>query len=329
MRIPTSVFVMSVVTAVPFGLGIRDTLKSKDVSAEEYGDDIDFGGGRDRAARERALAEYEAEARREQAEREAKAAQRIATLDQLVGEKPAQMGALFEGIALGAGAGSFQPEHVRRRIENVTRDGFISVQFDADAKSLNAIDVILNADYETSDACEKLDDKLTAKWGSPTNRAWLDPSTHQRATFDDDTCKLRFERYVEPADWVAQLPLTAIGMSAEKFGDVTLAGNYEDDGEHLFWTTPGVGYGNAATRFDAFVKNGKIVGFQATSQSDFDSTLAIRDAISAKLKAQPKMTGDDYDDSISIYEWKKRVPVSLETLDGSRFTLRVGANPWD
>ncbi len=329
MRIPTSVFVMSVVTAVPFGLGIRDTLKHEDVSAEEYGDDIDFGGSRDRAERVRALAEYEAEARREQAEREVKSAARIATLDQLFGEKPGQMGTLFEGISLGAGAGSFQPEHVRRRIENVTRDGFISVQFDADAKSLNAIDVIINADYETSDACEKLDDKLTAKWGAPTNRAWLDAATHQRATFDDDSCKLRFERYADPSDWVAQLPLTAIGMSAEKFGDTTLAGNYEDDGDHLFWTAPGVGYGASATRFEAFVKNGRIVGFQATSQTDFDSTLAIRNAISAKLKVQPKAESDDYDSRVSLYEWKKRVPVSLETTDTDRFTVLVGAMPWD
>ncbi len=329
MRIPPSVFVMSVVTAVPFGLGIRDTLKQKAVSADEYGSDLDFGS-RDRAARDRAYAEYEAEARREAADREAKSVARIAQLDQLFGDKPAQMGSLFDGIVLGAGAGTFQPDHVRQRIERTTRDGFITVQFDADAKTLNAVDAVVNSDYDTSGACDKLDDKLVAKWGTTTNRAWLDPATHQRATFDSDSCRLRFERYLDPADWVAQLPLTALGMSAETFGQQTLGGNYEEDGEHMFWTAPGVGYGKSATRFEAFVKNGKIVGFQAASQTDFDSTLAIRDAISTKLKAQPKTASDDsYDSRFSIYEWKKRVPVSLETSGSDRFTVLVGAMPWD
>ncbi len=127
MRIPPSVIVMSVVTAVPFGLGVRDTLRHKDVSAAEFGE---LGYDRDR---DRAYEQYEAERRREELEREAKSAERIATLDQLFGTRPAQMGRLFDGIVLGTGAGSFQPEDVRLRIENAMRDGFIAVQFDADA----------------------------------------------------------------------------------------------------------------------------------------------------------------------------------------------------
>jgi len=190
---------MSLVTAVPFGLGIRDTLKHKDVTADEFGDGLstDFGGGRKARERSAELEQYEAELKAEQLEREAQSAKRVAQLDQLFGVKPAQMGALLDGIVLGTGAGSFQPEDVRRRIENASRDGYISVMFDADATSLNGVDVTVNGD---SDDCEKLGEKLADAWGRATNGAWLDPATHQRATFDQDSCKLHFDRYLEPTD---------------------------------------------------------------------------------------------------------------------------------
>jgi hypothetical protein len=316
MRIPPSVIVMSVVTAIPFGLGVRDTLGHKDVSADQY-DDLDFGAKRS----SRELAEYEAEARREAIEREEKSKERIARLDQLFRAQPAQMGTLFDGVILGAGAGSFQPEDVRRRIEHATRDGFISVEFDADAKALNGIDITVGNDYESTDACSELEKKLDAKWGSSTNHAWLDPSIRQRASFDSEGCKLRFERYLEPTDWVAALPITAVGMSVEKLKQTL--GDYDDSGDpaHIYWNGPGTGYGHGPTRYDAYFAGGKIRSVQATADADFDSTLAVREAISAKLKAQPKSEGDDY---YQVYSWKKRVPVELETSDRNRFTVTIG-----
>jgi hypothetical protein len=322
MRIPPSVIVMSVVTAVPFGLGVRDTLKHKDVTAEEY-DGLDFGEGRSARERSRELEEYEAEARREQLEREAKSKERIAQLDQLVGAKPAQMGSLFDGIVLGAGAGSFQPENVRLRIENATRDGFMSVSFDADAKALNGIDVIVGSDYDSSDACEELLKKLDAKWGSPTNNAWLDPATHQRASFDTDSCKLRFDRYVEPTDWVAALPIAAVGSSTAKFTAQLTAGDVDQNDERVVWTSPGVGYGKGPSHYEAWITNGKVTGFTMSGDSDFDTILAVRDAMSAKLKAQPKKTADEYDAEYSTYEWKRRPYVRLATTGTDRFTVTV------
>jgi hypothetical protein len=330
MRIPTSVIVMSVVTAVPFGLGIRDTLKKKDVSAEEFdGDD----SGRSRyGQRSRELEEYEAEMRREQLEREAKSREKLAQLDQLIGDRPAQMGSLFDGITLGAGAGSFQPENVRRRIENATRDGFMLVTFDADAATLNGVTVNIYSDYQTEDACEKMAEKLGDAWGKSPTMSWLDKPAHQRATFDTVDCKLTFERYLEPAEWVAQLPLNAVGMSADKFSE-TLgpAADYEED--RIYWNIPGITFGHGVTKLEAYATKGKIVGFKATVSSDFDSTVAVRDALSAKLKAEPKKAsgGDEYDDysDANIWQWKRRVPVSLEQLDTDRFSVAVGKMPWD
>src|SRR5690349_7097843 len=126
MRIPTSVLVMSALTALPFGLGIRATLKDKKITGEEL--DPDGMGLRDPKdrARERAVEAYEAEMRREEAEQEARARARYAKLDLVFDPaKPAQMGSLLAGIQLGSDAGSFQPEHVRERIANATSDGFL------------------------------------------------------------------------------------------------------------------------------------------------------------------------------------------------------------
>lgn len=328
MRIPPSVIVMSVLTAVPFGLGIRDTLKHNDAGADELDDGFDFGS-RKRSARERAeLAAYEAELAREAAEREAQNRARLATLDQLYGATPASMGSMFDGITLGA-AGSFQPEHVRTRIERANRDGFVTVSFDADAKTLTGVEAAISSDYELDDACDTLDEKLVAAWGKSTNGVWLDAATHQRAALDFDDCRLRFDRYLDAADWVAQLPLSAIGASAEKFFAQMPAGSIEYDGNRMFWNAPGVRYGKTASDIEAYVEDGKIVGFKATVDTDFDSMLGMRDTLTAKLKAEPTKTGDESADDLVMWEWKRRVPVALEQRGTERVSVVVGKTPWD
>lgn len=329
MRIPTSVIVMSLVTAVPFGLGVRDTLKKKDVTADEFDDGLDFGSKRSARERRAELEEYEAELRREEEAREAKTKEKLAKLDQLFGAKPAQMGTLLDGIRIGAGAGAFQPEDVRQRIERATSDGFMLVTFDADAKQLNGVDISLYGDYETGDVCDKLDEKLTAAWGHATNDAWIDPATHQRASLDTINCKLRFDTYLEAADWVAQLPLPAVGMTVDKLAEQLGTTIDEYDDERMYWSLPGLRYGKGASKIEAFIRNNRVIGFKISTSSDFDSTLAVRDALSAKLKKQPKSQESDYESSFHLYEWKARVPVSLETSDTDRFTVMVGKMPWD
>ncbi len=327
MRIPPSVIVMSVLTAVPFGLGIRDTLAGKGVAAEDGDDDaFDFDGSRSAAEREAKLAAYEAELRREAVEREQRAKERLAKLDQVYGTKVASMGPLLDGLVLGANAGSFQPEHVRVRIERESRAGFLNVGFGVDASTLNAVNVYVTTgydDYETADPCEALSEKLTAAWGHSTNGTWLDPATHQRATLDPEPCRLTFDRYLDPADWVAQLPLTAIGGNAERFAEqLGPSANVEDD--RVYWTISGVGYAERDTKLEAYVEKNRIIGFTATVASDFDSTVAVRDARAATRGAEPKR-----DEDTGLWTWKRRVPVSLEQHRTNLFTVRVGKMPWD
>jgi hypothetical protein len=320
MRIPPSVIVMSLLTAVPFGLGIRETLAKKDAPAEDrYDSDLGFGSRRSSRESRRALEEYEAELAREAKEREARKLERMTQLDQVFGPKPAMMGSLLDGIAIGTGAGSFQPENVRRRIERASRDGFINVSFDADAASLNAVTVAVNTDYETSDACDQLEEKLEAAWGASTGGSWLDAATHQRATFDSATCELRFDRYLDAAEWVGALPIQLVGSHVDKL-TAQLGGTVEDAGDDfVVWHMPGLRYGKTATKLEAYVLREKIVGFKVVFDSDFDSMLGVRDALSAKLKSQPRR-----DDDTGAWTWKSRLPVSLEELDTHRFALTVG-----
>lgn len=322
MRIPPSVIVMALATAVPFGLGVRDALKHAGASVEDsFGDSLDFRARREREARERA---YEAEMRAEQMAREARAKQRIGRLDQLYGAKPAAMGTLLDGIQLGADAGSFQPEHVRQRIEDVRREGLIHVSYDVDATSLDAVEISIASDDETGDVCAQLDDKLRAAWGPSTNGVWLDSAAHQRATLDLDGCSLRFDRYLEPSEWAAQLPLSAVGANAEKFAD-TLGGSAAVDDDHIAWSLPGLRYGRTSTKLEAFVDKGKITAIKATVDSDYDAMLAVRDAISATLKTQPKQQGE----GTAFLAWKRKPEVVLQDFGNGSFSVLAGKVLWE
>jgi hypothetical protein len=140
---------------------------------------------------------------------------------------------------------------------------------------------------------------------------------------------LRFDRYLEPSDWVAQLPMNAVGMNVNKFVE-SLGPTAESDADRVYWTVAGVGFGKGATVYEAYIDKGRIIGFKAAATTDFDSTTAVRDALTAKLKSQPTKQSEDseYSDT-NRWEWKRRVPVTLEQLDTDRFSVTVGKTPWD
>ena len=92
MRIPPSVIVMSLVTAVPFALAVHDTMKPHPKTYDEMTD-------------QEREAQFEEEMRKEsaeQAERDAaETAKRAATYKTFFGEKPAQLGSYFHTVQLG------------------------------------------------------------------------------------------------------------------------------------------------------------------------------------------------------------------------------------
>jgi len=297
---------MSLVTAVPFGLGVRATIRSKHALADAR-----------RAAEvetKRQEAEDEARARREQAERERKLAEQTTKVGQLIGRAPAHMGPLLEGIDLGS-PWRYQPEHVRQRIEDASQDGLFHVTLE---EYKNRLLVMLDGSFDG--ACNVMRKKLVDTWGPATNGVWIDPAAKQCATFDVDRCLLEFGRYLEPTDWVAALPFDLIGApeaAAEKLPHA------EYDVGVVYGTMSGLRYSKEPTTLDAYIENGRIVGIKATVDSDFDSMVAVREALNAKLKLKGVA-----DPATGVWSWKKK-SVVLDPFSTDRFYVAIGKIPWD
>ncbi len=332
MRIPTSVIVMSLLTAAPFGLAIRDTLTKKQPSLaeDEWGD---YGGSTRQDSK--ALAEYEAEMRREADARAEKRREQIEKLDQLYGSTKGSMGMLLDGVFLGADAGNFQPEATRQRIERETESGFVDVAFDVDAKALRGVTIALSArDYdpdlgEVVNLCEPLHEKLVAKWGPSTNGTWLDEVRHVRATLDMDGCTLTFDQYLPVDEWVKAVTAVQVGKPAEKtlqaYSETAGIAFDEYEEDVVRWYLPGVGAATGATEMTAMIQNGKIVGVRANVDADFDSVVAMRDGLSAVLRSQPVRNEDD-----ESWMWKKKPGARLSQYEGSdRVFLLLGKDPWE
>lgn len=303
---------MSLVTAVPFGLGVRETIHKKQALA-------DAQRAEDNEAR-RLRDDYEAEVRREKLARERKLAERMTKLEQLYGPKPAQLGSLLEGIELGG----FQPEHVRSRVENAVREGLFELTLD---EHNNSVYITIGSDYEATDAaCTMLRDKLRAAWGPPSNGVWLDPEAKRRARFDSARCRLEFERYHEPAEWVAALPFDLVG--ARKNVALERVPNAELDDGILYWHIPGVRYGKGATDVEAYFDKDRVVGIKATVATDFDSMVAVREAVSARLGVKAMR-----DEVTGVWSWKNKNvvldPVRRDGSDTERFYIVIGKIPWD
>src|SRR5262245_32456140 len=132
MRIPPSVIVMSLVTAVPFALAIRDTAKDKPPVAEDDGWDPQQLPTEDPDVHVR---DFEQDERR----RVADTAKHASVIAKLFGAKPAMIGPMFDGVELGGPSSSFQSEDARQRLEVAGNQSWFAVRYDFDDVRLNAI----------------------------------------------------------------------------------------------------------------------------------------------------------------------------------------------
>jgi hypothetical protein len=327
MRIPISVVVMSLLTAAPFALAIRDTVNEKKKPTadelEELGLD-DYERRSARRDRER-LAEYEAEAAREAAERARDHEAKVAQLDTLYGKNKASIGSVF---GVGVQIGGIVPDALERRVNELNREGFLLPTVEQTGTALVSLRVDIYSssyDYNSSgeDACETLRNKLVGAWGPSSSGVWTDPAAHARAILSTDRpCSLTFEKYLEPTDWIAALPLDAIGKKSEVVEEKAIGADVYDD--TIEWSIPGTGAGKEPTHITAYVDNGKVVFVSIMSDTDYDTLVAIRDALSAKLKAQPGR-----DDDTDGWIWKKKPGFLLtQGYSTNRFTLQFGKDPY-
>ncbi len=329
MRIPTSVIVMSLLTAAPFGLAIRDTVKNKPGSElEELYAGLEGGGEysseAERKREAELMAEYEREREQEAREAAAKRRENQKRLDTLFGPEKASMGSYFASFQLGAP----NDEAVENKVYAMQSDDFLSPGVEGTDK-IDYVSVLVfssSSDYGYDNSvndCESLKEKLSLAWGPSVNGTWLNPTTKQRAALKDEPCKLSFSKYLTAAEWVAKLPTDVVGMSvtkaAAKIGDQ--AEVFDDSIE---WGMDGTGYGTDTTGFIAYVENNKVVSIRVGVETDFDTVIEIRDALSAKLKAQPTR-----DEDTGAWVWKKKPGITLiQDSSSNNVSLVIGKDTY-
>jgi len=281
MRIPPSVIVMSLVTAVPFALAVHDTMKPHPKTYDEMSD-------------EEREAQFEEEMRKEsaeQAQRDAvETAKRAATYKTFFGEKPAQLGSYFHTVQLGM---------------PVDQPAFDALSSTDDVSMLNfegvkTLDTIRISDEEH---CDALRAAMVAAWQDAPDGIYLDPASHQRASFQE--CTLTFSRYVEVNQWIdikgdVPVALSWIGMPADKLREQLGERLTNDDGEVLMWNAPGVGRGNDPTHITARIENDKIAGLSINVMTDTPTV----DAVHARLDGLLGKGAPDEEDP-DMVTWKK------------------------
>jgi len=309
--------VMGVITAIPFGLAIRQTLhKGADADRElEESLDPSLKYEREEALREARYATERAE--REAEEAKEKLATRTAQRA-VFGTAPATLGTLFDGVALGTAANDERTAQIR----DAAVDHHIRIDFEHDLKIVVGVAVDLGG-YEHE--CAGFDEDLRAAWGPSTSGdadhgVWF--GNGQRAQLDVAHCKLFIERTVDAATWIGHgdtiVPLDFIGKPAKALA-AKLGPTVDADETMMAWQQVGVGYGGSGmTTLTAEIENGKIVAITAHANIDVGTRADIEDRLT-KLFGAPK----EYPESGADLRWAGRPPVEVTTTP-TALELRAG-----
>jgi hypothetical protein len=276
MALHTSTIVLAVITAVPFGLAIKDTVQGKTPYGSLMGDVSEDDSESDES--------FEA-ARREYEEREAKEKEeRDAAIASLFSTEAGKLN--LSGFALGRELklDTAEQELLEARAHAVFRPSRTN---DETLRSLT----ISFPQYGDNEVCDLVGEKLEERWGTP-KRTYGDDSISwhyttttttppQRVTFVDpggsERCQLVLEQHVLPADFVnktpaSTVPLWALGKPAAKLVE-QLGDDAFSDATQIRWTALGVGAGLGTTELYARVVKGKIVTVTAKFNAASNDTL--------------------------------------------------------
>jgi hypothetical protein len=324
MPLPTFTIVMGVLTCVPFGLAIRDTVKGveRPLTQEER---IERDLAKFRAEREARELEYE---QAEQKLADERAAKHKTAIGMLVGKERATLGSAFAGAKLGGSQDDL--EALAGKLEQIRSRYELDLAALGDAHTFQSIYIKPTMRYdEAGEFCETLEETLEGAWGDGRLDAndrtiWLDQGNGQRAIFNDsDGCELTIERFAPLASWFSKgqesiVPLWAIGQPIKRLesllGDRASA---QDNG--TVWAGLGIGNGIGATSLRAIVRNGKIVAIVTSAETDSTTQDELYKHISAVMGKEP-----EWEDASFVWKTKPR----LELEQGSaQLMLTVGTLP--
>lgn len=313
--------VMGVITAIPFGLAIRQTLHKGSAGDRELEETMDPSLKYEREMEEshKAMeARYEAERIEEaQKKREISARQK-----DVFGTSPASLGKLFDGITLGAPADSFQPEAARARIADA-REQEIHVDFELDLKSLAGVKIKIGG-YRSE--CSEFGEELKTAWGpslfgTADRHAWI--AQNQRAVFDETHCQLTIERFADVPSWIGHgeasiVPIDYLNKPSKALL-AKLGPTVDADESMIVWQQVGVGTGSGTTALTAEIENGKIAAITARTTVDASTRSDVEDRL-AKLFGK----ATEYPESGATLGWTwGKIPVGLTTTS-DKIDLRFG-----
>lgn len=297
--LPRSTIVFGLLTAVPFGLAIKDTITGTPPSSARHAD-----GGDDDGDAEAGIERWERE-ERERIEREE--AERAALRGMIAAMIPEAKEA---GLRLGAyRLGAPMPASTTPELDALRqRTGARLVPVEDGAGNLLRLTVSFPNTGER-EICSLIEERLDAAWGE-SSRSYTDGETRahymttplQRVTFTSsldaaDRCMLVVEPTVAPADFASRseaaiVPLWAVGKPAKvlvtKLGDTAFS-----DATQIRWSASGVGAGIAETELYARVVKGTIVTVSARFQASPATILAVHEALTAQF-GEPVADGTEW-----------------------------------
>lgn len=239
----------------------------------------------------------------------------LARLHEIYGSKPAQMGSLVDGIQLGAKGDWSREGSVYQQIAPRLGHDLLDVELDDREGTLTEVTILLPGEFN-DEVLEKLEQDLTSAWGRSPRKIWYDPTTRQRASLDSKLHRLTFTHYLDPVDWVNELPLTLIGTPVEKV-IATKGARRSEDG--LVWNRPGLPTGTGDTKLVAYTGAKKVIAVRVYVRGDSDT---VRDALSARLRAKPTMKSDGGE---TEWVWLGRVPVALTQYSSDELSMLIGS----
>ena len=323
MAVPTFTIVMGVLTCVPFGLAVRETVKGveKPLTSEER---FHLEMAKIEARRAEREAAREAEEAREEAALAAKHAQVIVTLH---GPTAGTLGSAFAGVALGGPASAGNELDARLAPLRLAHELDLYALGDGVTLQSMFIKPTMHHD-ETSAFCTQLEESLTGAWGDAVTdrhdrQIWVNAELAQRAIFDDsDGCELKVEKYTPLARWFDRspksiVPLWAIGQPTTRLV-ASLGARATVEDHEVTWSGLGIGAGVGSTNLRAVVKDGRISAIIASAETDGETQEEVVRHISAVLRSEPT-------ESYS-YVWKHRPRVELEG-GSAQLTLTLGTLP--
>ncbi len=333
MALPTSTIVMAVLTCIPFGLAIKDTVSGKQTAQRDrdrWDDDGHDDNGDSAYDAEYARAEAAREAAEAEEERlEALKTEKLAVARRtLFGAEVATLGSGFGGTRIGT-PGADVDMSMLAELQRATsvRVGVISIA------KVNGILIEPTSDAdddEKAELCRSLSSELQAAWGNGetddySSRYWINPTTSIRASIHPEDCKLVFEPFTPTKAWINKTKdsVVPVGLVGQPFAKVAAAVGTTTElepGELVkSWERPGVGLGLFSTNFEAYVVNGKVVAITASAR-----TLEVtRNEVQEQLT---ELYGEPVEENEGL-RWKSRPVIRLVPHNISDVMITIGTVP--